>query len=80
MAKKKGEKTIIFEISPDGSITADADCFVKDTCLKELEALLNQVQSEPLVIERKDESEARLQKKTKTEISTQQKQTLRRKS
>ena len=78
MAKKKGEKTIIFEISPDGSITADADGFVKDTCLKELEALLKQVQSEPLVVERKDESESRRQQKTK--INTQQKQTLRRKS
>lgn len=78
MTKKNGEKTIVFEISPDGSITADADGFIKDTCLKELEALLKQVQSEPLVVERKDDSESRLRQKTTT--NTQQKQTLRRKS
>ena len=77
MAKKKGEKTIVFEISLDGSITADADGFIKDTCLKELEDLLKQVQSVPLVVERKDQSESRVQQKTK--VNTQQKQMLRRK-
>ena len=77
MAKKKGEKTIVFEISLDGSITADVDGFIKDTCLKELEDLLKQVQSVPLVVERKDKSESRVQQKTK--VNTQQKQMLRRK-
>ena len=72
------KKTIVFEIFPDGSLQADVEGFRKDTCLKELNALLKSVQAEPLTIERKDQ-DPKFRKQTH-EMTTKQNQVLRRKS
>ena len=80
MAKKKEQQTIVFEIRSDGTLTADAEGFVKDACLKELDALLKQVQSVPLVVERKDDSESRVQQQKTINIQQKQTQILKRKS
>lgn len=53
------EERIIIEIDGDGRLTADAEGFEGDTCLKELEKLLADLSSLPAIVERKDEGERR---------------------
>ena len=76
MAKKLG-KTIVFEIGADGTMTADAEGFVKDACLKELDDLLKNVQALPIKIERKED--AAKKGKPKITHNTQHTQTIKRK-
>jgi len=67
------EQTIVVEIDRDGRITADAEGFTGDACLKDLEKLLEGLGSLPEPTQRKAD--------TKTaRVVTSQTQTLGRKS
>jgi hypothetical protein len=56
------EQRIIIEIDQEGRITADADGFTGDTCLQDLERLLDGLSPGPASIHRKaDSAPARIQ-------------------
>ncbi len=50
------EQRITIEIDGDGRITADADGFAGETCLRELERLLEGLAPGPSTVERKPET------------------------
>ncbi len=52
------EQRIIIEIGPDGRITADADGFTGNTCLRELDRLLEGLAPGTAVVERKPDAGA----------------------
>lgn len=55
------EQKIVIEIGPDGGITADADGFSGDACLRDLDRLLDGLGGAKATVERKpDASEARV--------------------
>ncbi|EDM81667.1 hypothetical protein PPSIR1_22159 [Plesiocystis pacifica SIR-1] len=56
------EQRITIEIDPEGRITADADGFAGDACLRELDKLLDELAPTTATIERKpDAGPARVQ-------------------
>ena len=50
------EQRITIEIDPDGRITADADGFSGDTCLRELERLLEGLSPGTETVQRKPDA------------------------
>lgn len=50
------EQRIIVEIAPDGRITADAEGFSGDACLKDLERLLDGLATCTAVVDRKPDA------------------------
>jgi len=50
------EQTIRVEIDPTGRITADADGFTGDTCLRDLERLLRDLSPGTASVDRKPEA------------------------
>ena len=53
------EQKIVIEIDAEGGLTADADGFSGETCLKDLERLLEGLANVPSTIERKAGAEDR---------------------
>ena len=49
------EQKIVIEIGQDGSITADADGFSGDACLKDIDRLLDGLAGQKVSVERKPE-------------------------
>jgi len=54
------EQRIVIEIDPEGRLTADAEGFNGDTCLKDLERLLEGIASPWEQVERKPDAGERL--------------------
>lgn len=63
------EQQIVIEIDPEGRITADAEGFSGDTCLRELERLLEGLSPGIAAQERKTDAGTRLVTKTRTQIA-----------
>lgn len=54
------ELKITLDIGPDGAVTADADGFTGDACLRDLERLLADLATPPEVLQRKSDGGAHL--------------------
>ena len=50
------EQKIVIEIGHDGSITADADGFSGDACLRDIERLLDGLAGQKATVERKPDA------------------------
>lgn len=50
------EQRIIIDIAPDGRLTADAEGFAGDACLKDLERLLAELASDTASVDRKPDA------------------------
>lgn len=61
------EQRITIEIDPDGRITADADGFSGDTCLRELERLLEGLSPGTETVQRKPDANTARVKTTRTQ-------------
>ena len=61
------EHKITIEINPDGSLSAEADGFTGDACLKDLERLLEELSFETATIERKPEDRNAQRRTIKTQ-------------
>jgi len=54
------EQRIVIEIDPQGRITADAEGFSGDACLRDLDRLLDQLAPGQASVKRKPDAEAHL--------------------
>ena len=68
------EQKIVIEIDHEGKLTADAEGFTGDACLKELDKLLEGIAAYREVVERKPEAgDQRLATRGRRTLSTEKK-------
>ena len=65
--------TIIIEIDGEGRLTADADGFEGDQCVRDIERLLADLASTPAEVKRKTEAGTRRMTSTRRKVSKERK-------